>query len=261
MRRRSGLVLLGALASARAWAGLEQTIDAAKPSLVAVGTYDPLSSPRFQFRGTGFVIGDGRHVVTCAHVLAKQPGNDTALQWMLYLPKGRQPPELRPAKVLGTDVEHDLAVLSLDGEPLPALRLAAPGVAREGRDVAVFGFPLGSVLGLAPVTHRGIISAIAPLVVPAPTARQIDPRAVMSLRQGSFDILQLDATAYPGNSGGPVVDVASGQVVGVVNMVRTKGTRESAISQPTGITYAIPVDLLAPLLDAPKDAGATVRTN
>ncbi|MBI3367868.1 MAG: trypsin-like peptidase domain-containing protein [Burkholderiales bacterium] len=149
MNRRWLLGLLGAGAGSLAWAGLEQTIDAAKPSLVAVGTYDPLASPRFQFRGTGFVIGDGRRVVTCAHVLAKLPGSDAAPQWMLVVPKGRQPPELRPAKVLGTDAEHDLAVMAIEGEPLPALRLAASGVAREGRDVAVFGFPLGSVLGLA----------------------------------------------------------------------------------------------------------------
>ena len=46
--------------------------------------------------------------------------------------------------------------------------------------------------------------------------------------------------AYPGNSGGPLFDPRSGSVVGVINMVLVKSTRESALSQPSGITYAIP---------------------
>ena len=53
-------------------------------------------------------------------------------------------------------------------------------------------------------------------------------------------MFQLDATAYPGNSGGPLFDPRSGAVLGVINMVLTKSTRESAMSQPSGISYAIP---------------------
>ena len=67
-------------------------------------------------------------------------------------------------------------------------------------------------------------------------------------REGNFDIYQLDATAYPGNSGGPVLDAVTGRVVAVVNMVLIKAGRESALSQPTGISYAIPVRHLQELL-------------
>ena len=70
----------------------------------------------------------------------------------------------------------------------------------------------------------------------------------LELREGSFSLLQLDATAYPGNSGGPLFDVETRQVIGVVNMVLVKGNRESALSQPTGITYAVPVQYLQELL-------------
>lgn len=61
-------------------------------------------------------------------------------------------------------------------------------------------------------------------------------------------MLQLDATAYPGNSGGPLFVIETGAVVGVVNMVALKGTRESALSQPSGISYAVPVEFVLRLL-------------
>ena len=53
-------------------------------------------------------------------------------------------------------------------------------------------------------------------------------------------MFQLDATAYPGNSGSPVYDPDTGDVIGVVNMVLVKSTKESVLTQPSGITYAIP---------------------
>ena len=65
---------------------------------------------------------------------------------------------------------------------------------------------------------------------------------------GAYSVFQLDATAYPGNSGSPVYDVASGEVVGIVNSVFVKGTKESALSAPSGITYAIPASKLIDLL-------------
>jgi serine protease Do len=71
---------------------------------------------------------------------------------------------------------------------------------------------------------------------------------IRSLRAGSFDIFQLDGTAYPGNSGGPLFDPGSGVVLGVVNMVFIKGTRESALTHPSGITYAIPAKYVTNLL-------------
>ena len=62
-------------------------------------------------------------------------------------------------------------------------------------------------------------------------------------------MLQLDATAYPGNSGSPVYDPDTGDVLGIINMVLVKSTKESALSQPSGITYAVPSSHLQSLLD------------
>ncbi|HOX67053.1 MAG TPA: trypsin-like peptidase domain-containing protein, partial [Burkholderiaceae bacterium] len=86
----------------------------------------------------------------------------------------------------------------------------------------------------------------------SPTARQLDARAISRIKEGSFDFIQLDATAYPGNSGGPLFDLETGAVIGVVNMVALKGTRESALSHPSGISYAIPVEFVLRMLAAAR---------
>ena len=49
--------------------GLPDTVDRVRPSIVAVGTYQPSGSPRQQFRGTGFAVGNGHMVVTNHHVV------------------------------------------------------------------------------------------------------------------------------------------------------------------------------------------------
>jgi len=68
------------------------------------------------------------------------------------------------------------------------------------------------------------------------------------LKGGVFNIFQLDATAYPGNSGSPVFNSESGEVIGIINMVFIKSTREAALSNPSGISYAIPATYLKALL-------------
>jgi S1-C subfamily serine protease len=253
MLRRPFIALtLGLMTAAAARAGgLADLIDSAKPSIVAVGTYDVLKNPRFSFRGTGFVVAGGNKVVTNAHVLPKSEEPEGSGRLAVLVPRLREGPDLRLAKLLASDPAHDLALLEVDGQPMPALRISAESTARAGTSVVLIGFPLGTGLGFVPVAHRGIVAAIASIALPPATARQLDSRTLSRLREGSFDILQLDATAYPGNSGSPLLDVDTGAVIGVINMVYVKATKESAIGQPTGITYAIPAKHIAELLQRP----------
>lgn len=247
--RRALLALAAGLHFAAPAAELSDVVATVRPSVLPVGTYNPTDSPRFSFRGTGFVVGDGNFVVTNFHVLP--PAAEAAPQAALsvLVPGGRASSATRRAELVASDRTHDLVLLKIDGPALPPLRLAAAGSAREGQAIALMGFPIGGVLGFSPVTHRGIIASITAVALPAPAAQSLDARRVAALRDGAFEIFQLDATAYPGNSGGPVFDAASGDVIGVINMVLVRGTRESALSNPTGISYAIPVRFVRELLE------------
>jgi len=232
-------------------AALPDTIARIKPSITIVGTHRATDAPRFRLRGTGFVVGQGNLVVTNFHVLpaATEASADATLMVQVRAGPGGQELSMRQATVLETDRAHDLAVLRIEGQPLPALVLGDSDAVREGQAVAFMGFPIGGTLGFSPVTHRGIVSAITPAVLPAPNARQLTDAAIRGARAGGFDIFQLDATAYPGNSGGPLFDATTGEVIGVLNMVLLKNTRESALSQPSGISYAIPSKFVRQILE------------
>ncbi len=229
-------------------AELADTIARIKPSLVVVGTFNKLKSPPFNMRGTGFVVGDGNLIATNAHVVPEMTGMESGQDMLMIL--SRHGTEIRPypVQLLTRDPEHDLAILRLNGLPLPALTLSSSDAVREGQAVAFSGFPIGGALGFSPVSHRGIISSITPISLPIGNASQLKNKSIRSLRSGTFTIFQLDATAYPGNSGGPLFDAESGEVIGIINMVFVKSTKESMLEKPSGISYAIPVKHLADLL-------------
>lgn len=256
--RRTLLTAAAAALAGGRWTGaagatpLPDIVATARPSVLPVGTFNATASPRFGFRGSGFVVadarGEGTLVATNFHVLPAGADTDSGPRMAVLPVRGSTDGQARLARVVATDRVRDLALLKVDGPALPFLPLADAGAAREGQGIALMGFPIGGVLGYAVVTHRGIVSSVTTGALPAPTASQLDPRAVSRLRQGNFELLQLDATAFPGNSGGPVLDAETGRVLGIVSMVLVKGSRESALSSPTGITYAVPVAYLRELL-------------
>ena len=248
MRRRPLLAALAAAWSVGARAGLPEVVQRLKPSVLPVGTYGATDSPRFGFRGTGFAVGDGSLVATNFHVLPDNAGAEGGPQIVVLTSRTESVGQLRHARVVATDRVRDLALLQIEGAPLPPLVLAEPGEAREGQAIALMGYPIAGALGFAPVTHHGVIASITVAALPAPSARQLDPRAVSKLREGNFEVFQLDATAYPGNSGGPLFDAETGRVLGIVNMVLVKAGRESALSSPTGISYAVPIENLRELM-------------
>ena len=232
-------------------AGLPDTIDRIKPSLVAIGTYQKTGSPPFRPLSTGFVVGNGNMVATNAHSvpISADAQDETALTILVRKADGNV--EMRAASRLGSDLEHDVAILKFEGSPLPTMKLGDPNVkVREGHAVAYSGFPLINVLGAFPATNRAIISAIVPVAIPSAAASQLGNAQIKRLARGSFDVYQLDAIGYPGNSGSPVYDAETGDVVGIVNMVFVRNAKENALSQGSGITYAIPVRHLTELLSA-----------
>jgi S1-C subfamily serine protease len=235
-----------------AHADLPDTVARVKPALVVVGSFRSTDNPRFRMRGSGFVVGDGNLAVTNFHVLPDASDNmaNATMAVQVRRPSGEL--SMRQATVVQVDQVHDLALLRFEGAAAPTMRIGDSEAAREGQAVAFMGFPIGGALGFSPVTHRALISSITPAAMPTPTARQLNEATIRSVRAGPFNIFQLDGTAYPGNSGGPLFDPESGEVLGVVNMVFIKGSRESALSQPSGISYAIPSRFVAELLESAK---------
>lgn len=232
-------------------AELAQTIERIKPSVVGVGTVLKTRSPQIHFVGTGFAVADGRHVVTNAHIVAK-PLDTDKMETRIVLVSRNGEPQPRAAALLAINRAHDLALFKIDGDPLPALKLGDSAGVREGQQLVFTGFPIGMILGFHPATHRGMVAAITPVALPGITARQLNELTISRIRESAYKVFQLDGTAYPGNSGSPLYDPANGMVYGIINSVFVQGTRENAISQPSGITYAIPSRHIRELLQTAK---------
>ena len=246
-----GLVVANAphFAQSAAAGGLPDTIARVKPGVVGVGTVQKTRRPPVKLLATGFVVADGQHVVTNAHAIPDELATGSG-EFLAVLTGERNGTAYR-AKVVRVDKVHDLALLRFSGKARPAFRLGNSEAVREGEMYAFTGFPIGMVLGMRPVTHRGIVSAITPIAIPQISPKLLDPKMVKLLRD-PYDVFQLDATAYPGNSGSPLYSPETGEVIGVINKVFVKESKEAVLEKPSGITYAIPVRYVKDLL---REAG------
>ena len=251
-RTRQWLCAIGSILIALAQAnggepvGLPGTIAKIKPAIVAVGTFQKTRRPPTVFRGTGFVIGDGRLVATNAHVLPEKVDQDKN-EFIAVFAANANGVEIRPATVVGADRDYDTTILRISGAPLTAMTLGNSDSVREGESYAFTGYPIGMVLGLHAVTHRGIVSAITPNVIPQLSGQQLEKKTLARLI-APYDVFQLDATAYPGNSGSPLYDPDTGHVIGILNKVFIQESKETMIQKPSGISYAIPIKHLQELL-------------
>lgn len=226
---------------------LPDTVARNKQSIVGVGTFQKTRSPPVNFSGTGFVVGDGKQVLTNLHVLPKKLDAERFESVAVFVRENGQE-TIRLATQVSTDEVHDIALLKIGGVRLPALSLGDSDRVREGETYAFTGYPIGVVLGLHPVTHRGIVSAITPVAIPAPTMQQLNLKMLNRLH-APYDVFQLDATAYPGNSGSPLYDPGSGVVMGIINKVFVQETKENLLERPSGISYAIPIKYAVNLLN------------
>ncbi len=222
-------------------AGLVDTVPKVKPSIVGITTVQTGRGLAAQLSGTGFVVADGRHVVTNNHVVAA-----TVKTAFFVIVPTAEGVDRREARVVQTDPVHDLALLEVDGAALPALKVRLEGpMAGEGSDVAITGFPIGTALGLVRATQRGTISAVTQNVSAEPHSSLLDAALLMTPR---YEVYQLDMVAYPGNSGSPLYLADSGEVIGILNSGFIKTTKEKVLSDPSGISFAIPAKHILPLL-------------
>lgn len=241
------LIPLNSTGVTRKTAGLPETIARNKESVVGIGTYEKMRRPPAIVFATGFAVLDGKHIITNAHVITKKLDTQHKEFLALFIGQGQEAAVLE-ASVVATNENHDLCLLSFEGKTLPPMALGDSTKVKEGEIYAFTGYPIGAILGLYASTHRGMISAVTPIAIPSNAIRPLDKKLANRL-QSTYAVFQLDATAYPGNSGSPLYDVDTGEVIGVINKVFVQGTKENAVTDPSGITYAIPVEHVKKLLE------------
>jgi serine protease Do len=198
---------------ARLNAALTRLAERLKPALVQIrvrrGGQEAEPTETRRALGSGFLIHRDGYLVTNAHVVE---GVDTV---QVRLASGRG----LSGQVIGRDARVDLALVKIEAsEPLPVLPVGDSEALQVGELVVALGHPFG----LEQTVSFGIVSRKgAPLLVATP----------------GFDFIQTDAAVNPGNSGGPLVNMA-GQVVGVNTMAARNGS----------IGFAIPSNLVKGLL-------------
>jgi len=164
--------------------------------------------------GSGVVIVDKGLILTNLHVI------NGASRILVTFFNGLE----TEATVVSTQPESDLAVVQAREIPddLRAATLRSSKTLAEGEHVTAVGFPFG----IGPSVSAGVISGLG---------RQYRaPEGARSLT----NLIQFDAAANPGSSGGPLVN-AEGEVIGIVTAILTTGGSFS------GIAFAVPIETAA----------------
>ncbi len=176
-----------------------------------------------QSLGSGFVISADGYVVTNNHVVAPAADGAVVEEITVTMPDRKE----YKARVVGRDVQSDLAVLKIDAANLPFVKFGDSTKARVGDWVIAIGNPLG----FGGTVTTGIVSALY---------RNVGENGPGT--GGAYGrYIQTDAAINRGNSGGPMFDL-NGNVIGI----------NSAIISPTGanigLGFAIPSDVAAPIV-------------
>jgi S1-C subfamily serine protease len=163
--------------------------------------------------GTGVVIVDKGIILTNMHVISG------AERVKVIFADGLE----SEATVTGVKPEHDLAILQAKTIPddLKPATLRSTGDLQIGDHVVAVGFPFG----IGPSASSGVVSGLK--------REFVSPEGKKSLT----NLIQFDAAANPGNSGGPLV-TADGQVVGIVTAILNPTSQRVFI----GIGFAVPIE-------------------
>ncbi len=156
--------------------------------------------------GSGFVVSADGYVLTNAHVVAG------ASEVTVKLTDRRE----FPAKVVGLDKVTDVAVLKIEADGLPTVKLGDPARTRVGDWVVAIGSPFGFENSVT----AGIVSA---------KSRSLPD-------EGYVPFIQTDVAVNPGNSGGPLFNLA-GEVIGINSQIYTRSGGYQ------GLSFAIPIDV------------------
>jgi serine protease Do len=167
-------------------------------------------------QGSGFIIDKRGYAFTNYHVVRD------AERIQVTLADGKE----YAAQLVGTAPTYDLALLKIDGDDFPSVRLGNSDDLVVGEWAIAIGSPFGSYLAdTQPTVTVGVISA-----------NHRDIRQNEASEQIFNDMIQTDAAINPGNSGGPLIN-ARGEVIGVNTLIFSGDTGGNV-----GIGFAIPIN-------------------
>jgi serine protease Do len=180
------------------------------------------NAPPVHGAGSGFIVSQDGYILTNTHVVGN--ADDVTVR----LTDRRE----FPAKVVGADERTDVAVIKINANNLPTVKLGDPTKIRPGQWVLAIGSPFG----FENSATAGIISA---------TSRSLPS-------DNYVPFIQTDVAVNPGNSGGPLFNMA-GEVIGINSQIfsRTGGYM--------GVSFAIPIDVARNVEDQLVRTGKVVR--
>jgi serine protease Do len=184
------------------------------------------ATPGRQFKvrslGSGFIFSPDGYVLTNAHVI------DAANEIVVSLSDRRE----FQAKVVGKDKASDLALLKIDADHLPVVKIGNSDKLEVGQWVLAIGSPFG----FDHSATQGIISALG-----------------RSLPDETYvPFIRTDVALNPGNSGGPLFDLG-GEVVGVNSQIY------SNTGGYMGLSFAIPINMAMDVAQQLKTSGHVAR--
>ena len=196
--------------------------DKIAPSVVRVVALQKGSGPGERSVGTGVVIVDKGVILTNLHVV--QGADSITVTFSDGLESS--------ATVTGTQPENDLEVLQAAKIPddMIAATMRATADLRPGDQVMAVGYPFG----IGPSASGGMVSGLNR------TFRSPEGRQEMR------NLIQFDAAANPGNSGGPLVTM-DGAVVGIVTAIFNPNQQRTFV----GIGFAVPIENAASAAGTP----------
>ncbi len=202
-----------------------RAVDSIAPSIVRVVGYGRSKNGKEEVErgiGTGVVIVDKGVILTNLHVVA---GADRI---GITFHDGLE----ATASITGAQPENDLAVLQAHKVPddLEAATLRSTQNLRPGDHVVAVGFPFG----IGPSASAGVVSGLRREFTSPEGKRQLS------------NLIQFDAAANPGNSGGPLVTL-DGEVVGIVTAILNPTPARTFI----GIGFAVPIENAASAVGMP----------
>lgn len=190
------------------------------------GNRGPGQAPRRPYSlGSGFIISEDGYLLTNNHVV------ENADRILVRLNDRRE----LEAEVIGTDPRSDLALLKVEADGLPTVKVGDSEALKVGEWVLAIGSPFGFDYSVT----AGIVSAKG-----------------RSLRDANDEtyvpFIQTDVAINPGNSGGPLFNL-DGEVVGINSQIYTRS------GGFMGVSFAIPIDVAMEVVDQLREHGKVSR--